>query len=93
MRATKGMGNGKIENIRDVIYIDPDKFNRLKTEEMAEEIKLMVPQRFVIYSGTFGNYHNAINARLEKFKEVRDTVVEKAIGDANHSKTKEGLVL
>lgn len=39
MRATKGMGNGKIENIRDVIYIDPDKFNRLKTEEMAEEIK------------------------------------------------------
>ena len=39
MRATKGMGNGKIENIQDVIYIDPDKFNRLKTEEMAEEIK------------------------------------------------------
>ena len=35
MRVTKGMGNGKIENIRDVIYIDPDKFNRLKTEEIA----------------------------------------------------------
>lgn len=39
LRATKGMGNGKIETIRDVIYIDPDKFDRLKTEDMAEEIK------------------------------------------------------
>lgn len=39
LRATKGMGNGKINNIRDVVYIDPDKFDRLKTEEMAAEIK------------------------------------------------------
>lgn len=41
LRATKGMGNGKIENICDVIYIDPEKFNRLKTAQMAEEIKYL----------------------------------------------------
>lgn len=39
LRATKGMGNGKICDIYDVIYVIPEKFNRLKTEEMAEEIK------------------------------------------------------
>lgn len=41
LRATKGMGNGRIESIRDVIYIDPNRFDRLKTEEMAAEIKAM----------------------------------------------------
>lgn len=41
LRATKGMGNGKIENVRDVIYIDPERFDRLKTEQMAEEIKYL----------------------------------------------------
>lgn len=41
LRATKGMGNGKIDSVRDVVYIDPDKFDRLKTREMAEEIKLI----------------------------------------------------
>lgn len=39
LRANKGMGNGKIEHISDVVYIDPEKFDRLKTEEMADEIK------------------------------------------------------
>ncbi|MEN8116315.1 MAG: PEP/pyruvate-binding domain-containing protein [Bacteroidota bacterium] len=38
MYAERGMGNGKIENIRDVVYIDPDKFNKLKTKQMAKEI-------------------------------------------------------
>lgn len=41
LRATKGMGNGKIETIQDVIYIDPEKFDRLKTEQMAQEIKYL----------------------------------------------------
>jgi hypothetical protein len=39
MYAERGMGNGKIEDIRDVVYVDPDKFDRLKTKQMAEEIK------------------------------------------------------
>jgi hypothetical protein len=35
---TKSMGNGKISNIHDIIYIDPGKFDYMKTEEMAAEI-------------------------------------------------------
>lgn len=39
LRADKGMGNGKITTIRDVVYVDPEKFDRLRTEQMAEEVK------------------------------------------------------
>ena len=35
---SSGMGNGVISNINDVIFIDPDKFDRLKTIEMQQEI-------------------------------------------------------
>ena len=35
----KGMGNGKIENIKDVIFIENDKFDKLKTQEMVDEIE------------------------------------------------------
>jgi len=34
----RSMGNGKVDNIRDVVYIDPEKFNNTLTEAMAEEI-------------------------------------------------------
>jgi hypothetical protein len=36
--AEHGMGNGKIENIRDVVYVDPERFDKLKTKEIAQEI-------------------------------------------------------
>ena len=39
--ANKGMGNGKVDHIRDVIYMDISKFDRTKTEEMAEEMELL----------------------------------------------------
>lgn len=39
MKAKKGMGNGKLEEIHDVIYIDPASFDKLSTKEMAEEIR------------------------------------------------------
>jgi len=39
--AKKGMGNGQLSHIRDVIYIDIDNFDKIKTEEMAEEIGLL----------------------------------------------------
>lgn len=39
LRADKGMGNGKLETIQDIIYVDPQKFDRLKTEQIAEEVK------------------------------------------------------
>ncbi len=37
----KGMGNGLIDDITDVIYIDKDRFNKSETEEMAREIELI----------------------------------------------------
>ena len=36
--AEKSMGNGKIDDIRDIIYIDPDKFDRTRTCDMVAEI-------------------------------------------------------
>lgn len=39
MHASNGMGNGEIDDIKDVIYVDLRKFDKLKTEQMAMEIK------------------------------------------------------
>lgn len=45
----KGMGNGKIEDIYDIIYCDPDKFDKSKTEQMVTELeelnKMMVSEK------------------------------------------------
>lgn len=38
MYAEHGMGNGKIESIYDVVYVDPVKFDKLKTKQIAQEI-------------------------------------------------------
>jgi CheY-like chemotaxis protein len=37
--SNKGMGNGKIENVCDIIYLDTEKFDKTKTEEMVDEIE------------------------------------------------------
>lgn len=37
----KSLGNGRLRCIRDVIYVDPLKFDKMKTEEMAAEIEQM----------------------------------------------------
>jgi hypothetical protein len=37
----KSMGNGLIEDITDIIYIEPSRFSNLLTEKMAEEIDRM----------------------------------------------------
>ncbi len=39
MAAERGMGNGKIESICDVVYVDIEKFNKLKTKDIAREIE------------------------------------------------------
>ncbi len=36
--AEKSLGNGIIDSVRDVIYVHPDRFNKLKTKEMAAEV-------------------------------------------------------
>ncbi len=37
----KSMGNGEINTIHDIIYLDPKKFDKLKTIEMRDEIDLL----------------------------------------------------
>ncbi|MEZ5000992.1 MAG: hypothetical protein R2727_10345 [Bacteroidales bacterium] len=37
----QSMGNGKLTDIHDIIYLDPDRFDNLRTEEMAAEIEEM----------------------------------------------------
>lgn len=39
--AKQGMGNGEVEGIRDVVFVDPAKFDKLKTREIAREIHHM----------------------------------------------------
>jgi hypothetical protein len=39
-----GMGNGKITDVHDVIYVDMDSFDRLKTEKMRDEINQLTCQ-------------------------------------------------
>jgi len=36
--AKRGMGNGRISGIRDVVYVDGESFNKLKTKEIADEV-------------------------------------------------------
>ena len=33
--AEKSMGNGKVDDITDLVYVDPGKFDKMKTREMA----------------------------------------------------------
>lgn len=37
----KSMGNGVIKDISDIIYVDPDKFNNMNTNQMADEIDML----------------------------------------------------
>ena len=39
IHAEKSMGNGKIDDITEMVYVDPEKFDRLKTREMAAQIE------------------------------------------------------
>ena len=34
----EGLGNGTLENIRDIVFIDPDNFDKTRTREIGEEI-------------------------------------------------------
>ncbi len=38
LQAERSMGNGRIDNISDVIYVDKNHFDKMKTREMAAEI-------------------------------------------------------
>lgn len=56
LRSGKSMGNGLIDYISDLIYVEPDRFNNLSTGEMAEEIdslneKMMEEGKYYILLG------------------------------------------
>ncbi len=38
MYAKRGMGNGVVTGIKDVIFVDPERFDKMKTREIAQEI-------------------------------------------------------
>jgi len=41
LRTHKGMGNGVLKGLRDIIYLDPRRFDNLKTVEMQVEIEAL----------------------------------------------------
>ncbi len=41
LMSEKSMGNGKITEVQDIVFVDPEKFDNLKTKEMAVEIEKM----------------------------------------------------
>jgi hypothetical protein len=41
LESIKSMGNGVIDDISDLIYIEPDKFDNLRTTQIAEEIDMI----------------------------------------------------
>ena len=49
LQSAKGMGNGKLEHITDIIYLKTETFDRTKTELMAQEIeylnRMMIEQK------------------------------------------------
>ena len=38
LTSSNALGNGVIDNIRDIVYVPAEEFNRMETQEMAEEI-------------------------------------------------------
>lgn len=38
---SRGMGNGIVEGVRDVVYVIPEKFNKMKTRMIAAEVDLI----------------------------------------------------
>ena len=39
LKSNRSLGNGEIKNILQVIYIEPEKFDKSKTQEIAKEIE------------------------------------------------------
>jgi len=92
---TSGMGNGVIPNINDVIFIDPDKFDRLKTLEMQKEIaylnkkmKDLKRQYILIGPGRWGSRDRFLGIpvqwhEINKAKIIVETGMKDFIVDAS----------
>ena len=47
MYTEHGMGNGIINDLTDIIYLDPSKFDKTRTQEMQEEIEKLVKEEWM----------------------------------------------
>lgn len=92
---SSGMGNGVISNINDIIFIDPDKFDRLKTIEMQQEIaylnkkmKDLKRQYILIGPGRWGSRDRFLGIpvqwhEINKAKIIVETGMKDFIVDAS----------
>jgi len=92
---TSGMGNGVISNINDIIFIDPDKFDRLKTLQMQGEIaylnkkmKDLNRQYILIGAGRWGSRDRFLGIpvkwhEINKAKIIVEAGMEDFIVDAS----------
>ncbi len=60
--AEKSMGNGKVDDITDLVYVNPDNFDKMKTREIAAQIEQFNqkdgeggPEIYPDWSGPLGN--------------------------------------
>ena len=82
----KGMGNGTVTGLRDIIYLDPIKFDNLKTVEMQAEIealnekmKLLNRQYILIGPGRWGSQDHFLGVPV-KFIQISNARVIVEIG-------------
>jgi hypothetical protein len=41
IQAERSMGNGKVDNIVDLVYVDPKTFDKMRTREIAQQIEIL----------------------------------------------------
>ncbi|MBN1550573.1 hypothetical protein JW979_03850 [bacterium] len=91
----KGMGNGKMEGIQDIIYVDPNTFNRSQMRTMSDELellnhKMMESNRsyILIGPGRWGTRDPWLGipiawAQISKAKVIIETGLEDFVVDAS----------
>jgi CheY-like chemotaxis protein len=91
----KGMGNGCIENIRDIIYLDNDRFDKTQTIKMQEEIEKInqtmkeLNREFILIGpGRWGTRDRFLGvpvrwAQINKAKVIVETGLEDFIIEAS----------
>jgi hypothetical protein len=78
-----GMGNGIIDDISDIIYIDVKKFDKLKTEKMRDEIELIGPGRWGTHDRFIGipvAWSQISNAKIIVEISIEDFPLDASLG-------------
>lgn len=87
MYAKNGMGNGQLEDISDVIFVSSEHFNKLKTEQIAQEVnyfnkKLQGKEYILVGPGRWGTRdpHTGIPVAWSEISKAR-VIVELGLPD------------